>query len=342
MKNQLVEYQPQEYGLEESTAVELTQGLDIPKQERIPLIQEFDRVSKLEVTQEKLKEFRELRLKIQKNRTQGFNKWHSNAKEFFLRGGQFVDAIRRKEIQINKDMERVLMQGEKHFELLEQKRLDDLQDERASLLSKYVEDASERNLSQMEEDVWDAYLQAKVNEYNARIEAERKAEAERIAKEKAEAKEPERIRKENEQLKAEAIERERLAKIEADKRAIAEAERLEKERKEREVYEAKLKAEKLERERIQKEEEAKRKKLEDEIQARKDLELKAKQEAERLAKEELKRLEELKKAPIKKQLQEWINELEITEAPIKNDVSIDIAKRFDSFKKWANNQINNL
>jgi len=71
-----------------------------------------------------------------------------------------------------------------------------------------------------------------------RIEGERllqaKEEAERIAREKAEAEERERIRKENETLKAEAIEREKRAKIYmaqqeriiAEHRAKADAERI--------------------------------------------------------------------------------------------------------------------
>jgi len=75
-----------------------------------------------------------------------------------------------------------------------------------------------------------------------RIEADQllreKEEAERIAREKAEIAERERIRKENETLRAEAIERERLAKIErekqerllAEQRAKAESERKESER----------------------------------------------------------------------------------------------------------------
>jgi len=75
-----------------------------------------------------------------------------------------------------------------------------------------------------------------------RIEADRllreKEEAERIAREKADEAERERIRKENETLKAAAIERERLADIErkkqekmlADQRAKADAERKEHER----------------------------------------------------------------------------------------------------------------
>lgn len=180
---------------------------------------------------------------------------------------------------------------EKHFEIQEQKRLEKLQSDRAEKLSKYVEDAHERDLSSMDDDVWNAYYEAKKKQYLDRIEAEKKAEAERIAKEKAEAEERERIRKENERLKKEAKERERQAKIEAKKQAEAEAKRKaneeakrkkreEKERKEREAHEAELRKEREERQRIEREEKEKREKLEAEIKAKREAEEKARQEAE--------------------------------------------------------------
>ena len=55
----------------------------------------------------------------------------------------------------------------------------------------------------------------------AKIQAEIKAEEDRLVKEKEEAEERERIKLENEKLKAEALENERLAKIEKDKQAAA-------------------------------------------------------------------------------------------------------------------------
>ena len=268
-----------QFGIEKKQAEELIGNLPQIKSEREVLIPQFDAVIKMDIDNpETVKKAREVRLLIQKNRTQGINVWHKTTKDYFLKGGQFVDAIKRKEVAVNERMEADLLQIEKHAEIQEQKRLKELQEKRVQILSKYVDDASDRDLSSMDDDVWNAYIETKKKEYNERIEAERKAEEDRIAKEKAEAEERERIRKENERLKKEAEERERLAKIEAEKRAKEEAERFakaeaerkareEKERKEREEYEAKLKAEREERERIE-------------------AELKAKAEAERKAKEE--------------------------------------------------------
>ena len=112
----------------------------------------------------------------------------------------------------------------------------------------------------MDNDVWNAYYETKKKEYEDRIEAEKKAEKERIERERVEAEERKRIALENEKLKKEGKERERLEKIEADKRLKIEEERKakeeaerkireEKERKERAEYERKIKAEREEKER---------------------------------------------------------------------------------------------
>lgn len=290
MKKQEIEIiNPDEFGIEKTKAKELYGNLPQLKVERDELEKQFNEVIKMDIeSPETWKQARELRLLIQKNRTQGINVWHKTTKDFFLKGGQFVDAIKRKEIAINERMERDLEEIEKYEEIQRQKRLAEIQEKRVAKLLPYLENASEINLSEMEEDVWLAYLSAKKKAYDDEQEAISKAEEERIAKEKAEAEERERIKAENKRLKKEAEERERLAKIEAEKRAKEEAERLkkeeserksreEKERKEREAYEAKLRAEREAKEKIEREERVKREKLE--------AELRAKEEAERKAKE---------------------------------------------------------
>lgn len=355
--NELVLINPTEYGLEETKANELIGNLPQIISERNELEKQFDEVIKLDIEDlETTTRARELRLLIQKNRTQGINVWHKTTKDFFLKGGQFVDAIKRKEVAVNERMENDLTQIEKHYEIKEQKRLEDLQAERVELLSPYVEDAHERQLSNMEDDVWNAYLSAKKKEYEDRIEAEKKAEQERIAKEKAEKEEQERIRKENELLKKEAEEKERLAKIEAEKREKTEKERLakeaverkkreEKERKEREAYEAKLKKEREERERIEREERAKREKLEAELKAKKEAEQKEKQRLldEELAKKKAEKAARL--APDKDKLLQFAEKLSSLELPelksneageiLKNIVTL-IGKTTDYIKQKAN------
>ena len=117
-----------------------------------------------------------------------------------------------------KEKEDKLKEIENYFEIQEQKRLGALQAERADKLSFYVEDAHERNLSDMEEDVWEAYFRSKKKDYEDRIAAEKKAEKDRIAKEKSEVKERKRIKAENERLKKEVEDREAREEKERKKR----------------------------------------------------------------------------------------------------------------------------
>lgn len=290
----------EDYGLEIAKTKQMASGLVPILAERDELMKSYLEVIDLELNEENVSVFRELRLKYQRNRTQGIVAWHKKGKEVSLRESQWYDAKKKQLIAVNIECESKLLNGEQHYENLEKERISKLQTERASLLSEFVEDASERDLSGMDEDVWDAYFNTKKKEYNDKVAAENKAKEERIAQEKGEAEERERIRKENERLKKEAEEREIIEAERQEKQRKAEAERAqrealevrkieakakaerkdreEKDRKQKEEFEAKLQAERDEKERIEREERAKREKLE--------AELEAKAEAERIAKEE--------------------------------------------------------
>jgi hypothetical protein len=338
----IVKIDPKQFGIEEKQAKEIQSGLAVAIEERKSLIGEFEKVSKLEITEENLPAFKELRLRIVKNRTQGIEKWHKTSKEYFLRGGQFVDAIKRKEIQINESMEEKLLEGEKHFERLEKERMQKLKETRVKLLLPYYEDAEMLGLEAMNEDVFNSFLVAKKREYEERIEAEKKAEEERIAKEKAEA---ERVRLqeiENAKLKAEAEKREK--EIEAERKRV-EAER-EKERKEadakQKAIQEQARKEREKAEAIAKAEAEKRAKLEAELQAKKEAEQKAENERKASEEKAKKEAEKLAKAPIKKQLSVWVNSFELPKSEINNELSKEIESKFDSFKKWSLSQIENL
>lgn len=174
-------------------------------------------------------------------------------------------------------------------------------------------------IEDMNEDTFKIFFKGIEKEYNDRIEAERKAEEERIAKEKAEAEERERIRLENEKLKKEAEAKEKQL---AEEKAKAEAERKaleEKARKEREEAEAKLKAEQ-EKARIEAEKaKAEKEKLEAELKAKREAEEKAQREQkERLiAEQKAKELAEkkAKNAPDKEKLIELANRLDNFDLP---------------------------
>ncbi len=256
MTTELTIIDPKQYGLEKKQSTEITKNLTPILKEREFMMVNYARIVKSEITPELISEARETRLLLAKNRTKGILLWHKVNKEFYLRGGQFCDAIKRKEAEVNERAESQLLEIELHDQRIEERRLEDLQVERSNELSLYLLDDEERNLSSMETDVWNAFISTKKKEYEDRVAAEKKAETDRIAKEKAEKAERERIKKENEALK-----------IEADKKATelqAERAKVEKERKEAEV-------------KAKKEAEAKAK-VEAELQAKKDVEIKAQEE----------------------------------------------------------------
>ena len=363
----LVKIAPDEYGIEKKTATELTQGLEPVLIERKSLIEQYRDVSKLEVNEENIPQFRELRLRIRDNRTKGIGRWHETAKNFFLRGGQFVDAIKRKEIAVNEEMERKLHEAEKYLEIMEKKRLEALQLERTKAIEPYLEDANERDLSGMEQDVWEGFFEKKKKEHEERIEAEREAEQARIeAERKAQLlrKREQSVRHlgsffDYEKLNADTSEKdfnslvsdaekskadheqeqERIRK-EAEARAKeleAERKRAQQERIEREKKEAE---ERKKREAEQRKAEAERKALEAKLEAeRKERE---RIESERKAKEkaEAEARAKAEKAPDKDKLLGLIQSLSI-EAPggintkEAKTVYSEIETKFNGFKKWS-------
>lgn len=233
------------------------------------------------ITQELTARAKRLRLDIGRVRIET-GKLKDKQKEYIKLEDKAIMGVHNILVWAVKEKEDRLKEIENHFEIQEKNRLHQLQLERVDELSKYIEDAHERSLCEMPDDVWDAYLGAKKKEHYDRVEAEKAAELARIEKEKAEAAERERIRLENEQLKAEAVERERVAKIEAEKRAKVEAARIKKEKAEQE------KREKEQREQ-QRKIEAQRQKEQEELRAeRAKIEAEAKKERELVAAEQAK------------------------------------------------------
>lgn len=276
----IIQIKPEDFGLTEKKAQEVG-AMFRPMLDKMEALEgEFNQVIEMTsegITPEAVKAAKEVRLKYVKVRT-GTAKIHKELKAFYLQGGRFVDGWKNAQKMASEGKEEKLKEIELYFENLEKKRIAQLQEERAAELSQYQEENIPTNLGDMDDAVWGHFIQGAKTNYEARIEAERKAEEERIAERKAEAEERERIRLENERLKAEAAERERLAKIEEEKRAKAEAERKAKEESER-------KAREEEARRI---EEENRQRLESERKAREAAEAearKAQEEADRIKRE---------------------------------------------------------
>ena len=212
-------------------------------------------------------------------------------------------------------------------------------------VSKYAE-INRIEFENMSEDIFDSFLSGLKANYEAKIEAEKKAEAERIEAERLEKERIEKQRIENERLKAEAeiqakeleIERKRQAEIlanqkaEADKklaeeraRAKAEADRIEAENK------AKLKAE----------QDAKAK-LEAELQAKKDAEIKAENERKQAELKAKAEAEKNAKSPIKQRLNVWVDSFEINRTFVEHEKAKEIIQKFEAFKKWAKTEIESI
>ena len=191
--------------------------------------------------------------------------------------------------------------------------------ERVLRVQKIAPEIQRSEFDSMGDDVFEMFFTGIEKAYNERIEAEQKAEAARIAKEKEEAEERERIKAENERLRKEAeakekeLEAERL-KAAAEKKAIED-----KARKEQEEADRKIKAEQ-ESARIAAEKAAAEKaKLEAEIKAKADAEEKARKEAEAKAIAERKAAElaekKAKSAPDKEKLKMLANTILVIDMP---------------------------
>lgn len=238
MENAVTIIDPKEFGLKEENANKMVSGLNPIIEERSALEQIYAIVIKKELTPELLKEARDLRLKIRDNRTKGIEVWHKTTKDYFLKGGQFVDAIKRKENVVNELMEAKLSEIEKHFENIEAERIKALHTERAEKLRPFGYEIGATNFGLMDDNMFNAILVGAEKTHKDKLELEAKIEADRIEKERLEAEEREKQRIENERLKAEneakekQLEAERIeaAKVQADLKAKADAELAEQKR----------------------------------------------------------------------------------------------------------------
>jgi len=327
---------PKVFGLEENKALELTSGLTTVLTERETLKNAYLDVIDLEVSEENLPTFKELRLKIVKNRTQGIEKWHKTSKEFFLTGGRFVDAIKNKEVSENDRMEANLLEKEKHFENLEKERLNKIHLYRVGCLLPFNYEIGNVDFSGMDENMFNAILLGAETNHKNKIASEKLAEEQRLEALRLEAEEREKQKAELERLKIENEAKDKAAKLakESADKELAEL-------KAKADLEAKKQAEILAKQKAESD------KLAAELKAKADAELKEKQriEAEIKAKE----LADKKaaKAPDKQKLSQWIDSfvfphclpLESKEA---NEVAKLIIEKRNAFNKWANEQIKTL
>ena len=207
---------------------------------------------------------------------------------------------------------------EEQKELRTQKRINEV--------SKYVNETL-IDFEEMTDEDFTTFLEVLKEEKEKRILAEQKAEAERIAKEKADAEARELQRIENEKLKAQ-IEADRIV----NEKRIAEEEKIRKAEKEaNDKKQAELNAQ------LKAESEAKAK-IEAELRAKEYAELKAKKEAQIKAELERKAAEQKAQEPVEKRLLNWIDSFELPALEVESEHKEVIISKFEYFKHWAKAQ----
>jgi len=265
-----------------------------------------------EITPELMAKAKRLRLDIGKIRIKT-GKLKDKEKQEARRESKAIQGVHNILVWAVKDKEDKLKEIEKHYERIEEQRIEQLQSERVEALSPYVEDAEERRLGDMDTDVWEAYFNGKKQQYLDRVEAERIAEEERKEKERIAAIRAEREKqlrpyfqfvpdnhpdfgeledsewedffaemKQAKEVYDKEQEKIRKENERLQKEAKKAAEKAKKERKAREKEEAKRKAKEEEEREARQAAEREAKRKQEELESK----LKAKEEAERKAKEE--------------------------------------------------------
>jgi chemotaxis protein histidine kinase CheA len=192
------------------------------------------------------------RLVLKKIRVEAGHK-KDELKEGVLKVGKTIDAAFRLIEGTISPMEETLEGIEKAAERAEAARIAKIKSDREAALAPFSVVTTFFDLANMPEEVFAALLADKKAAHEAKVAAENKALQDRIAKEKADAEERERVRLENIRLKEEAKAREEVARLEREKAAKEKAEAefaakiaAEASRKERAAIEAKAAQEKRE------------------------------------------------------------------------------------------------
>ncbi len=141
--------------------------------------------SQKKVTKELIQKAKRLRLDVAKVRVET-GKLKDKQKEYIKLEDKAIMGVHNIIVWAVKEKEDNLKKIEDYFEIQEQIRLQKLQEERVNLLLPYFEDARDKNLSIMDEDVFQAFLEQKKKDFE-------KTEEQR--------KEFEKIKDENEKLR---------------------------------------------------------------------------------------------------------------------------------------------
>lgn len=286
---------------------------------------------------------RELRLRSVKIRT-GAEKLKDERKRMYLLRGNLEQASFNIIAASCKLTEEIFVNVEKAREIAEKKRKEQLRIDRETMLLLYTETASMYPLGEMSEDQFNELYSGLRIVHENKIAAEKKAEEDRITKEKADVEAREAQRLENIRLKKEVEEKERLAEIEREKNAKILADQKAKAEKEHAELLAKAQAKHdkqeaiiIEQEKKVKEERYKREKAEAELKTKKEAEAKVIADAEKARKAEEKKA---KFTPDKTKLLNFVQAINNLERPnVKSIEAADIASKANTYLVQCANYI---
>jgi hypothetical protein len=343
----IVQIKPEDFGLTSETAANIAAQFKPMLAKMEELENEFNEVVKMPLAEPSTeKAANELLRKYVKVRT-GTAAIHKEQKDFYLKGGRFVDGWKNAQLMASHGKEEALERIVNYRKELEAQRIQKLQEERAELIARYVDDTTALDLGRMSEETFQTYLAgAKKRKEDAEALARAAEEEVRLQKERDILHNqrrdkiiplwrfiPEVVRA----MRLDTLSDEEFAKVFAQAELDLAADERAKEEARAEAQ--RLAAEKVEADRKRREAEAEaerlRKEQEDRDRAiRVESERKAAEEAQRL-KEEKAEAERRAKAPIKEKMTQWVSEFTIPTAPCENMIVFDIEAKFEAFKKWA-------
>jgi hypothetical protein len=212
---------------------------------------------------------------------------------------------------------------------------------RIAKVSKFNPELHRSEFENMSTEMFEMFLSGIEKSYNDKIEAEAKAEAERLAAIEADRLERARIKAENERLEKEAAEKEKQLQAERAEAARKQKELEDAAKEQQRIADEKAAKERVESDRLLAIEREKQAKIEAELKAKKDAEIAAQKESERIESERKAAEAKAAKAPLKTKLTVWVDSFSIAEFE-SNATADEIKSKFESFKKWAKSEIEKI
>ena len=190
-KQKVIIIDPKDYGLEEKKAGTIESAFLPKKVETDGFVKVYESIINKEINESTCKEARELRLKLVKVRT-GIRDIHTAEKAFYLASGKYVDALKNKLTLPVQQMEEKLTEIEKYFENQEKERAKKLREDREKQLEPYGTDTTFIALDLMSDEQFEDLLAKEKLAFETKKRQEEELEQARIERERLDKLETER------------------------------------------------------------------------------------------------------------------------------------------------------